>query len=184
MSPKDKQFNLRIDEKLGKEMDRVMELYNKYSGIKATKSSIIEAAITHGLKVIESKAQSMNESKLMKNRIVSYLESVIWKREELSKEYPDDSRNIQCVSELKEFVEFIRSLDNNDERLKTIEKFQPEDIDVYMPSETVSNAIFRFGFHRSGKGDYESFFTWMADTDTEEWEKFQNELAESQKSED
>lgn len=106
----------------------------------------------------------------MKKLIVEYLEGIIWKRGELVKEYPGDLRNAQCVKELGEFAEFIKSLDDNDERLKKIENCQPNGVDdVYFPSETVKQAIFRFGFHKSQKEKFDSFFTWMADTDTEEW---------------
>jgi hypothetical protein len=61
MSPKQKQLNVRIDVKLEKEVERVTELYNKYFTIKASKSSIIEAAIGYGLEKVESDALRMDE---------------------------------------------------------------------------------------------------------------------------
>lgn len=56
MSPKNR-LNMRIDEKLDFEVEEVAKLYEQKTGIKTTKTNVIESAIREGLKIIRSRLE-------------------------------------------------------------------------------------------------------------------------------
>ncbi len=56
MSPKNR-LNMRIDERLEAEVDELAQLYEKKTGIKTTKTNVIESAIKEGLKIIRKRLE-------------------------------------------------------------------------------------------------------------------------------
>lgn len=51
-------LNMRIDEELETEIAEVADLYEQKTGIKTTKTNVIESALKEGLKAIKIKLQS------------------------------------------------------------------------------------------------------------------------------
>jgi hypothetical protein len=62
LSPKDKQkekaISLRITEELDSRLEMTAKLYKEKTGIKTTKTMVIESAIEEGLNVIETKLKN------------------------------------------------------------------------------------------------------------------------------
>ncbi len=57
MSPKEKQFSFRFTEELNDKIENVIQLMAGKTGLKVTKTQVIESAIEEGLKVITSKLE-------------------------------------------------------------------------------------------------------------------------------
>lgn len=58
MTPKEKQFTFRFSDELNGKIENVIQLMTVRTGLKVTKTQVIESAVEEGLKVITSKLET------------------------------------------------------------------------------------------------------------------------------
>ena len=58
LSPKEKQFSFRFSDEMNDKIENVIQLMTEKTGLKVTKTQVIESAIEEGLKVISGKLEA------------------------------------------------------------------------------------------------------------------------------
>lgn len=58
MSPKENKLQIRITSELENSIEEVVQLFKAKTGVKTTKTTIIESALEEGLKVLKGKLES------------------------------------------------------------------------------------------------------------------------------